>query len=85
MAGPSAARRWFRRALGLVVAAFVLVAALAALGVFTEETSYRVIHHPTHEHYVPKECGDNVQAGNFPMRAPAENERITCDGTIISR
>lgn len=76
-------RRAIRWVLVLIVAAFLSAAALDALGVFEEDQPYRVIHHPTHEHYVPKECGDDVQAGNFPMRPPGEGERITCEGTIV--
>lgn len=84
MAGRSPARRWLRWGLVLVVAAFVVAAAVNALGVFEEPKPYRVIHRPTHNHYVPKGCEGELRPPNFPTRPPGEGEHITCDGTIVS-
>lgn len=73
--------RWF-----LVVAAglFFGIVVADSLGFFEPSSPYRVVHHPTHDHYIPRECGDDVPASNFPTQPPDPGERITCDGRIIS-
>jgi hypothetical protein len=78
----SGGRPWWHWALALAAVALIALAFADALGAF-KTTSYTAVPHGNHSHYVPDECED-VRTGDFPMRAPGEDERITCAGQIVS-
>lgn len=79
------ARRTLRWVLVLALGLFFGVVLADALGLFAPETPYRVIHHPTHSHYIPKECPEDVSASLFPTQPPGPDERITCEGRVVPK
>lgn len=46
---------------------------------------YEEVPHGDHVHYVPKDRNEEVPIGQFPVQPPAEGERITPDGDIVSK
>lgn len=83
-ADSSSRRRWGRWALAVLAVVVVALVAADALGAF-KSTSYTAVPHGSHDHYVPDRCGeDAARTGEFPTQPPAEGERITCQGNIVS-
>lgn len=66
----------------LLILLFFGVILADALGVF-DDSPYLEIPHGNHTHYVPKDCGADVDAGTFPTQRPGPGERISCDGRIV--
>lgn len=71
--------RWIVLTVALVFFAFLFA---DSQGVF-EDLPYVEVPHGSHSHYLPKECGQDLDAGEFPTQAPGPNEHITCDGRIV--
>ncbi len=61
---------------------FVGLLTADALGVFSD-APYTAVPHGNHAHYVPRGCED-VNIGDFPTVEPGPDERITCDGQIVT-
>ena len=71
--------KWF--VLGAAAIYFLFVIANAA-GIFHSDPYYEVPH-GNHSHYVPIDRDKRVSIGQFPMRPPGPNERITPTGQIV--
>ena len=71
--------RWIVLALAAVFFAFIFA---DTQGVF-DDRPYMEVPHGNHSHYLPWDCGEELDAGRFPTRPPGPNERITCDGRFV--
>ncbi len=71
--------RWILLVVGLLFFGFIFA---ETQGLF-DDLSYVEVPHGSHSHYLPKDCGADLSAGDFPTRPPGPTERITCDGRIV--
>lgn len=71
--------RWIFIGLALVLAVVILADTQGAF----DDLPYVEVPHGSHSHYLPKDCGADLNAGNFPTRPPGPGERISCDGRIV--
>lgn len=67
--------------IGAVFLGFVLVDSLGAF----DNKDYYEVPHGDHTHYVAKDKDPEVSVGQFPTRAPKDNERITPQGQIVPK
>ena len=71
--------RWILVAVALVVFGIIFADTQGAF----DDLPYVEVPHGSHSHYLPKDCGAELSAGDFPTQPPGPNERITCDGEIV--
>ena len=73
--------RWILLVVALLFFGFIFA---DTMGVF-DDRPYVEVPHGNHSHYLPKDCGADLNASNFPTQPPGPDERITCDGRIVPK
>lgn len=75
-------RPWFKHIVVIAIAAMLVVATLASLGLFDND-QYTAVPHGGHSHYVPKDRDPNVPLHNFPQQLPPKGMKIASDGRLV--
>ncbi|MEM6644697.1 MAG: hypothetical protein AAF730_00440 [Bacteroidota bacterium] len=72
-------RKFVLIAFGIMLG-FVL---LDASGIF-DDSLYYEIPHGNHAHYVPKDCGGDIDLKRYPTALPPPGQRIDCFGQYVA-